>query len=68
MSILKEIKKKTNLNTALQYELESLPEIGTTLARRIINNRPYQSIYDLKKVKGIGDGTIKLLKNEVSVE
>jgi competence protein ComEA len=34
--------------------LEWLPGIGPTIARRIIEGRPFRSLDDLERVKGIG--------------
>ncbi len=60
-----------NINTASQAELESLPGIGPTLARRIIEFRethgPFNSIEDLKKVPGIGEATFSRLKDYITV-
>lgn len=44
-----------NVNTATQEELESLPGIGPALARRIVEGRPYRSVDDLRRIKGIGE-------------
>jgi len=46
--------RRVNINTATQAELEALPGIGPTIARRIIEGRPYRSVDDLDRVKGIG--------------
>lgn len=51
-----------NLNTATQAELERLPGIGPTLAKRIMEGRPYASADDLLRVKGIGPRTLEKLK------
>lgn len=45
---------KVNLNTASQAELESLPRVGPAMSERIIEGRPYRSLEDLDKVKGVG--------------
>jgi competence protein ComEC len=44
-----------DINSASQRELESLPGIGPTIARHIIEGRPYRTVDDLLKVKGIGE-------------
>ena len=41
-----------NPNTAKLYQLEAIPGIGKTLAGKIIANRPYKSLEDLKAVLG----------------
>ena len=42
-----------NLNTASKKELQSIKGIGPVLAKRIIAGRPYRTLDDLLKVKGI---------------
>ncbi len=42
------------LNTATEKELQSIKGIGPVLAERIIAGRPYRTVDDLRKVKGIG--------------
>lgn len=49
---------KLDLNTANSQQLESIKGIGSTLARRIIDNRPYKNIEDILKVRGIGSKSI----------
>jgi competence protein ComEC len=44
-----------DINSASQTELESLPGVGPTIARRIIEGRPYRTVDDLQRVKGIGE-------------
>jgi competence protein ComEA len=56
-----------DLNTADQKTLESLPGIGKSTAKAIIAGRPYKSVDDLKKVKGISDSKLKAIKDKVMV-
>ena len=60
-----------NLNTASQAELESLKGVGPAKAKSIIEyreqNGAFQSVDDLKKVKGFGDKTVESLKNDLHV-
>jgi competence ComEA-like helix-hairpin-helix protein len=43
-----------DLNTAGKKELQSIKGIGPVLAERIIAGRPYRTVDDLLKVKGVG--------------
>jgi len=39
-----------------------LPGVGETLANRIIEGRPYQSVEDLMQVSGIGANTLEKIR------
>ncbi|QEK12048.1 competence protein ComEA [Crassaminicella thermophila] len=60
---------KININTASKAELESLDGIGESLAKRIIeyrqNNGIFQDIRDIKKVSGIGDKKFSAIKEHI---
>lgn len=53
---------RLHLNRATQAELEALPKVGPTLAARIVAGRPYRSVDDLDRVKGIGPATLAKLR------
>ena len=50
-----------DLNTASEKDLESLPGVGSATAKKIIANRPYASVDDLKKA-GVSASRIAKIK------
>ena len=59
-----------NINTAAASELESLKGIGEKTAQAIIEYRehtPFESIEDIKNVKGIGDKKFEDIKDSICV-
>lgn len=56
-----------DLNAADQKTLEALPGIGPALAKKIIEARPFQSVDDLSKVKGLSKAKVEALKGKVTV-
>lgn len=67
----KEQPQKIDLNRAEVWLLEALPEIGETLAQRIVEyrqqNGPFQNISELTKVEGIGVATYEEIKPLITV-
>jgi competence protein ComEA len=59
---------KININNADQATLEKLPEIGPAKAQAIIAGRPYNSIEDIMKVKGIKGKTFDVIKDYIVVK
>jgi competence protein ComEA len=65
-----EVDRQVDINTASTAELASLPGIGESKAQAIVEHRaadPFQTIEDLKKVKGIGDKTFESLRPHLMV-
>lgn len=63
--------EKVNINTADEKELDTLPGIGPAMAQRIIEYREtegaFQSIEDIKKIRGIGEAKFAKLKDKISI-
>ena len=61
-----------DLNAADEYDLRRLPGIGEKRARAIVEYReehgPFQTIEELDKVQGIGEGILSGLTGYVTVE
>lgn len=47
-----------NINTATVEELQSLPGIGPARARLIVEHRPYSTVDEVKRIKGIPDAIV----------
>ncbi len=56
-----------DLNNADQKTLESLPGVGPKTAEEIIKGRPYKTVDDLGKVKGMSKRKIDALRGMVTV-
>ena len=50
-----------------QKAIEALPGVGPTLAKRIMEARPFQSLDDLSKIKGMTKTKVAALKDKVTV-
>jgi competence protein ComEA len=59
---------RINVSTASAAELEALPGIGAVIARRIIEGRPYRSVEELDRVKGIGKRRLEEIRPLVTAE
>ncbi len=56
-----------NINTASQNELEALPGIGPVTAKKIIDNRPYQTLEELVSKKALGQALFEKIKGKLSL-
>ena len=65
------ITDKVNINRAGATELATLPGIGPKLSQTIIDyrdtNGPFQSLEDIKRVRGIGDKRFEALRDLITV-
>ncbi len=59
--------QRVNINTASKEDLEALPGIGPAKSQAIIDGRPYGSIEDIMKVKGIKQGIFNKIKDNITV-
>ncbi len=63
---------KVNINTADQAELETLPGIGPSLAKRIVDYRqahgPFARIEDIMNVSGIGPALFEKMRDLITTQ
>ena len=57
-----------NVNTATKEELQKVPGLGPAKADAIIAGRPYNSVKDLTKVKGIKEGLLTKIKPYITTK
>ena len=57
--------EKISLNSASKADLEKLPGIGPAKADAIIKARPFKSVEDITKVKGIKNDIYAKIKNNI---
>jgi competence protein ComEA len=60
--------QKVDINTAVKDDLDALPGIGPVKAQAIIDARPFKTIEDVMKVKGIKEGEFSKIKDLISVK
>ncbi|MBI2042512.1 MAG: helix-hairpin-helix domain-containing protein [Candidatus Nealsonbacteria bacterium] len=63
-AFLGEASEKIDINTASPEELQAIKGVGPVIAQKIIDARPFSSIDDLIKIKGIGEKKLADIKNE----
>jgi competence protein ComEA len=56
---------RVNINSASLEELMTLPEVGASMAQKIIDERPYATIEEIERVKGIGPKKFEVLKSRI---
>jgi competence protein ComEA len=59
-------KGKVNINTAELAALEDLPGIGAATAKAIVDGRPWKSVDELDKIRGLGKNRIAALRDLVT--
>lgn len=56
-----------DVNTASEAELMRLPRVGPATAKAIVTARPFKTVEDLDRVRGIGPKTVDALRPFVTV-
>ena len=67
----KAVQGTVNINAASASELQLLPGIGPAKAERIVEYRrlrPFRTVEELARVKGIGPKTVKKLRQHLSIK
>lgn len=54
--------KRVNINTAGVAELDALPGIGPVMARAVVEGRPFATVEELVRVRGISAALVERLR------
>lgn len=65
---LEVLAQPVDVNHASAEELASLPGVGPAIAGRIVEGRPYETVDDLERVKGIGPVRLQRLRTRARVD
>jgi DNA uptake protein ComE-like DNA-binding protein len=57
-----------NVNSASRVDLESLPGVTPTTARRIAENRPYETSHDLVRKGAVSQAEYERIANQVATQ
>jgi competence protein ComEA len=60
--------KLIDINSATLTDLKSLPGVGTTYARKIVEGRPYASVDELKVRKVLSNGIYDKIRDRISAK
>jgi comEA protein len=55
-----------DVNSADLKTLETLPGVGPSIAKKIVDGRPYKTLADLQKIKGLGKSRVDAMKDLVT--
>lgn len=66
-SLQKTSQSLININTATSTELETLPGVGPVTAAKIIDNRPYTSIEELRDKNAVGESVYGSISDMISL-
>ena len=66
--LLRGAKTTVNLNTASKLELQRIVGVGSNLAEKIIQHRPFNDVAELRRVPGIGEVKYNSIKYKVYVK
>ena len=59
---------RLNINTASIEELQTIPNIGPSRARSIVDHRPYESVEDLVRKRALGRKTAEAIAPFVKID
>lgn len=60
--------RRIDINTATRRQLERLPRVGPSTAAAIMEARPFHSVEDIMRVRGIGPSTFAQIKDQIRVD